>query len=204
MTPHPTIPAWSIPWTEEPGGLWSIGLQRVRHDRGNSAHVTPGVKDACPRAERAACAPRGPRSPQALTPLSPWPTHPKDTVGLARPRPRVGRHSQQPPRKPKPREDRTNAHPPLSEAATFCTQPAASRSPEQQQRPPEQLRDRAPGGISRVSGRQHAAAKGAAKPRTSTDASSGAPLLPLGGKTSMRVRDDLSFLLEWRRVGGAV
>ena len=42
-----------------------------------------------------------------------------------------------------------------------------------------------------MSGRQHAAAKGAAKPRTSTDASSGAPLLPLGGKTSMRVRDDL-------------
>ena len=21
-----------IPWTEEPGGLWSIGLQRVQHD----------------------------------------------------------------------------------------------------------------------------------------------------------------------------
>ena len=21
-----------IPWTEEPGGLWSIGLQRVEHD----------------------------------------------------------------------------------------------------------------------------------------------------------------------------
>ena len=71
MTPHPTILAWSIPWTEEPGGLWSIGLQRVRHDRGNSAHVTPGVKDACPRAERAACAPRAPRSPPALTRLSP-------------------------------------------------------------------------------------------------------------------------------------
>ena len=26
------IPAWRIPWTEEPGGLWSIGLQRVGHD----------------------------------------------------------------------------------------------------------------------------------------------------------------------------
>ena len=24
--------AWRIPWTEEPGGLQSIGLQRVRHD----------------------------------------------------------------------------------------------------------------------------------------------------------------------------
>ena len=24
--------AWEIPWTEEPGGLWSVGSQRVRHD----------------------------------------------------------------------------------------------------------------------------------------------------------------------------
>ena len=26
------IPAWTIPWTEEPGGLQSTGPQRVRHD----------------------------------------------------------------------------------------------------------------------------------------------------------------------------
>ena len=26
------IHAWRIPWTEEPGGLQSIGLQRVRHE----------------------------------------------------------------------------------------------------------------------------------------------------------------------------
>ena len=26
------ILAWSIPWTEEPGMLQSMGLQRVRHD----------------------------------------------------------------------------------------------------------------------------------------------------------------------------
>ena len=25
-------PAWRIPWTEEPDGLQSIGLQRVRRD----------------------------------------------------------------------------------------------------------------------------------------------------------------------------
>ena len=24
--------AWRIPWTEEPGGLQSMGSQRVRHD----------------------------------------------------------------------------------------------------------------------------------------------------------------------------
>ena len=27
--PHSSILAWKIPWTEEPGGLQSIGLQRV-------------------------------------------------------------------------------------------------------------------------------------------------------------------------------
>ena len=27
-----SILAWRIPWTEEPGRLWSIGSQRVRHD----------------------------------------------------------------------------------------------------------------------------------------------------------------------------
>ena len=26
------IPAWRTPWTEEPGGLQSVGSQRVRHD----------------------------------------------------------------------------------------------------------------------------------------------------------------------------
>ena len=29
---HPSILAWRIPWTEEPGGLQSVRLQRVRHD----------------------------------------------------------------------------------------------------------------------------------------------------------------------------
>ena len=29
---HSSILAWEIPWTEEPNGLLSIGLQRVRHD----------------------------------------------------------------------------------------------------------------------------------------------------------------------------
>ena len=34
---HSNILAWRIPWTEEPGGLQSIGLLRVRHDRGSLA-----------------------------------------------------------------------------------------------------------------------------------------------------------------------
>ena len=29
---HSSILAWRIPWTEEPGGLQSMGLQRVQHD----------------------------------------------------------------------------------------------------------------------------------------------------------------------------
>ena len=29
---HSSTLAWKIPWTEEPGGLQSIGLQRVGHD----------------------------------------------------------------------------------------------------------------------------------------------------------------------------
>ena len=32
MATHSSILAWRIPWTEEPGGLQSIGLQRVKHD----------------------------------------------------------------------------------------------------------------------------------------------------------------------------
>ena len=29
MATHPSILAWRIPWTEEPGGLQSMGSQRV-------------------------------------------------------------------------------------------------------------------------------------------------------------------------------
>ena len=29
---HSSILDWKIPWTEEPGSLQSIGLQRVKHD----------------------------------------------------------------------------------------------------------------------------------------------------------------------------
>ena len=29
---HSSILDWRISWAEEPGGLWSIGLQRVGHD----------------------------------------------------------------------------------------------------------------------------------------------------------------------------
>ena len=32
MATHCSIVAWEIPWTEEPGRLQSMGLQRVEHD----------------------------------------------------------------------------------------------------------------------------------------------------------------------------
>ena len=32
MAIHSSILAWRIPWTEEPGGLQSMGSQRVGHD----------------------------------------------------------------------------------------------------------------------------------------------------------------------------
>ena len=32
MATHSSIFAWRIPWTEEPGGLQSMGLQRVGQD----------------------------------------------------------------------------------------------------------------------------------------------------------------------------
>ena len=32
MATHSTILAWKISWTEEPGGLQSMGSQRVGHD----------------------------------------------------------------------------------------------------------------------------------------------------------------------------
>ena len=32
LATHSSILAWEIPWTEEPDGLQSMGLQRVGHD----------------------------------------------------------------------------------------------------------------------------------------------------------------------------
>ena len=32
MATHSSILAWKIPWTEEPGGLLSMGPQRVGHN----------------------------------------------------------------------------------------------------------------------------------------------------------------------------
>ena len=38
MATHCSIVAWRIPWTEEPGGLRSLGLQRVGHSWVTNTH----------------------------------------------------------------------------------------------------------------------------------------------------------------------
>ena len=40
MAAHSSIFAWRIPWTEEPVGLQSTGLQRVGHDRATSLSLS--------------------------------------------------------------------------------------------------------------------------------------------------------------------
>ena len=45
MEIHSSILAWRIPWTEESGGLQSIGSERVEHDWSNSMHACTHV---CP------------------------------------------------------------------------------------------------------------------------------------------------------------
>ena len=32
MATHSNVLTWKVPWTEGPGGLQSMGSQRVRHD----------------------------------------------------------------------------------------------------------------------------------------------------------------------------
>ena len=39
MATHSSILAWKIPWTEEPGGLWSMGSQTVGQDWGPNTHT---------------------------------------------------------------------------------------------------------------------------------------------------------------------
>ena len=39
MATHSSVLAWRIPWTEEPGGVESIGSQRLRHDWSDWAHI---------------------------------------------------------------------------------------------------------------------------------------------------------------------
>ena len=52
MATHSSILAWRIPWTEEPGGLQSIGSQRVRHDWSNLARTHADLQKVTARLGR--------------------------------------------------------------------------------------------------------------------------------------------------------
>ena len=39
LATHSSIFVWRIPWTEEPGRLWSMGSQRVRYDWSDLARM---------------------------------------------------------------------------------------------------------------------------------------------------------------------
>ena len=45
---HSSIPAWRIPWTEEPGKLQSMGSQIVRHDWVTSLSFFLSLQDSGP------------------------------------------------------------------------------------------------------------------------------------------------------------
>ena len=50
MAPHSSTLAWKIPWTEEPGGLSSMGSYRVGHNRSDlaaAAAAAPGFTAHC-------------------------------------------------------------------------------------------------------------------------------------------------------------
>ena len=49
MATHSSILACRIPWTEEPGGLQSTGLQRVRHDWAISLSLSLSLSLVCRR-----------------------------------------------------------------------------------------------------------------------------------------------------------
>ena len=48
MATHSSIPTRKIPWTEEPGGLQPMGLQRVGHDWGTNSFTTYSLISVIP------------------------------------------------------------------------------------------------------------------------------------------------------------
>ena len=71
MATHFSILAWRTPWTEEPGGLQSVGLQRDGHDwvteRARTRTVPVGVKGVCAMDASGCRRPDVGDSPQAHT-----------------------------------------------------------------------------------------------------------------------------------------
>ena len=55
LTTYSSILAWRIPWTEEPGGLQSMGLQRVGNDWATFTHLTLGSSGKEPSCQSRRC-----------------------------------------------------------------------------------------------------------------------------------------------------
>ena len=69
MATRSSVPAWRIPWTEEPGGLQSMGSQRVGPDKNDSTYLMPFPGSF-------------PSSTQAVAHLLPFPGYFKGVVAL--------------------------------------------------------------------------------------------------------------------------
>ena len=47
MASHSSIPVWEIPWTEEPGGVQSMGSPRIGHNCMSTKVIQPGKLSIC-------------------------------------------------------------------------------------------------------------------------------------------------------------
>ena len=82
MAAHSSVLAWRIPWSEEPGGLQSMGLQRVttqshdwateqhHHDRAQVPRARSGIAGATPQGFRG---PAPSARPEVCTCAQRWP-----------------------------------------------------------------------------------------------------------------------------------
>ena len=72
MATHSSILAWRIPWTEEPSGLQSMGLQRVRHDwatmHASLGQIKPSFENKANTKETKMGRERGPVDVECLDP----------------------------------------------------------------------------------------------------------------------------------------
>ena len=73
MATHCSILAWRIAWTEESGGLPSMGSHRVEHNIETKQKAESGV-ESCPKATEWSPEPRSP--PKLIEPLCPLPKAP--------------------------------------------------------------------------------------------------------------------------------
>ena len=69
MANHSSIPAWRIPWTEEPGGLQSMESPRVRHDWATNTLLTYRYYYSAPTKEIQRTPASSGLRPQSRTPL---------------------------------------------------------------------------------------------------------------------------------------